>query len=471
MFLKRFYHEGLAQASYMIGCQATGEAVVVDALRSPELYLEAAEANDLRITLVTETHIHADYLSGSRELALAAHAKLLVPGGGGAGWEYAFTTPFGFERLKDGDVVNVGHVALRVMHVPGHTPEHIVFSVVDAPSSPEPMGVLTGDFLFVGDVGRPDLLERAAHQSGTMELSARALYDSLARFAAAFPDYVQIWPGHGSGSACGKALGAVPSSSLGYERLSNWALRPQTRDAFVQEVLRGQPEPPPYFATMKRLNRDGPPLLSDRPPLVAIEPARLAELAPQLVDLRTTAAFARAHAKGSLNLPFNNAFLQRAGWLLGPDRPFALISTDETPATAVAARDELGLIGLDRCMGWFGPQAFSQLAGVATASIAQISPTEANAKARRREVLVIDVRNADEWQGGHVPDAVHIPLGHLAERAAELDPSRPIVLHCQGGGRSSIGASVLKARGFFDVSNMVGGFAAWSKANLPVVHG
>ncbi|HEY9516883.1 MAG TPA: MBL fold metallo-hydrolase, partial [Gemmatimonadaceae bacterium] len=243
MFLRRFYDESLAQASYMIGCTAEGAALVVDPNRDVEQYLVAAAAEGVRLTHVTETHIHADFVSGSLQLARESGARLLLSNEGDEAWKYAFAAREGAELLRDGASFEIGAVRVDVVHTPGHTPEHITFLVTDTAVGDQPMGALTGDFIFVGDVGRPDLLERAANIAGTMEAGARELFRSLRRFAA-FPDYLQLWPGHGAGSACGRALGAMPQTTLGYEKLFNWAFAVEDEDEFVRLVLAGQPHPP-----------------------------------------------------------------------------------------------------------------------------------------------------------------------------------------------------------------------------------
>ncbi len=269
MLLKRFYDTKLAQASYLVGCQATGDALVIDPARDVTQYVAAVKAEGMRLAWVTETHIHADFLSGTRELAAASGARPVLSDEGGDDWRYPWAKDAGALLVKDGAVVMVGNVKVEVLHTPGHTPEHLCFRITDTAATDRPMGVFTGDFIFVGDVGRPDLLEKTAGHAGTMEAAARQLFASLQRFKA-YPDWLQLWPGHGAGSACGKALGAVPSSTLGYERFANWALTTKGEPEFVREVLAGQPEPPAYFAQMKRLNRDGPPPRpTARPPLVA----------------------------------------------------------------------------------------------------------------------------------------------------------------------------------------------------------
>ena len=275
MLIKRIYDTKLAQASYLVGCQATGEALVIDPNRDVEQYLRAAEAEGLRITHVTETHIHADFVSGSRELARRTGATLLLSDEGGADWKYRFAKEDGATLVTGGDQFMVGNLRFDVLHTPGHTPEHITLLVTDTPATDQPMGAFTGDFIFVGDVGRPDLLEKAAKVEGTMVAGAKTLYASIERFKR-LPDYLQLFPGHGAGSACGKALGAVPTTTLGYEKLANWGLTAADEAEFIQMVLAGQPEPPTYFAEMKRINKEGPAILGGfaHPPRLAGRTAR-----------------------------------------------------------------------------------------------------------------------------------------------------------------------------------------------------
>ena len=256
MLFRRIYDDGLAQTSYLIGCPQSGEAIVIDPNMDVERYVDVARQAGVRIAHVTETHIHADFASGSRTLAHATGGTLHVSDEGGDGWCYAFARENGVNTLHDGDRLSVGRVHLDILHTPGHTPEHLTFLVTDAARADVPVGALTGDFVFVGDVGRPDLLERAAGQAGTMHAAAATLYRSLQRFKA-HPNYLQIWPGHGAGSACGKALSAVAQSTLGYEKIANWAFEPMSEDDFVERVLEGQPLAPPYFGAMKVRNRDG----------------------------------------------------------------------------------------------------------------------------------------------------------------------------------------------------------------------
>jgi hydroxyacylglutathione hydrolase len=468
MLLKRFYDERLAQASYLIGCQATGEAIVLDPNRDAGPYLAAAKHEGVRITHVSETHIHADFVSGSRELARRSGARLLLSGEGGDDWQYRFAASDGATLLHDGDQFMVGNLRFDVIHTPGHTPEHIVFLVTDTPATLRPMGAFTGDFIFVGDVGRPDLLERAAHVTGTMEASARQLFQSLRRFAER-PDYLQLWPGHGAGSACGKALGAVPSTTLGYEKVASWAFGITDEDEFVRAVLAGQPEPPAYFAEMKRINRDGPGVLGAWPHPPTLAPSALAEVLRNgglVVDVRPASAFAEGHVPGTLNIPLNKSFTTWAGSLLPYDRDVHLIVPDGASHVADAVR-ALCLIGLDRVVGVFTPEAiegWSPLQQVPQVEVTDLVSRAGNA-------TIVDVRGRSEWESGHLPGAVHIPLGELGDRLDELPKDAPLVMQCKSGSRSSIASSLLQAHGFSNVTNLHGGITAWRRAGLPVDQG
>ena len=475
MYLQRFYDDSLAQASYLVGCAATGEALVVDPGRDVAQYIETAKREGLRVTHVTETHIHADFVSGARELAAATGAQLLLSAEGGAEWQYAYAADEGATLLRDGDVVRVGNVRVEAMHTPGHTPEHLCFVVTDTAAADRPMGVFTGDFVFVGAVGRPDLLERAVHQSGTMEKGARQLFASLQRFKAALPDWVQLWPGHGAGSACGKSLGAVPTTTLGYETLFNHGLAETDEAAFVADVLAGQPEPPMYFAEMKRMNREGPRVLGTLP-----RPARRpdAELADVLraggivVDTRPTAEFARRHVPGTLSVPLGKSFPTWAGSVLAYDQDFHLLAPEgaDDARMAAAARD-LAMIGLDRVAGWFAASATdAALAADGAGEVPEVQPEELEAILAGGAELV-DVRNSSEFAAGHLPGAVNVPLGRLAERLDELPRGRTLVVHCQAGGRAGVAAGLLAARGFDDVRHLAGDYGEWSKAGRPVETG
>jgi len=463
MILKRFYDEKLAQASWMVGCSACGEALVVDPNRDVEQYVEAARREGLRVAHVTETHIHADFVSGARELAALTGARLYLSAEGGEEWSYGYAAGAGAVLLRDGDRIDVGRVRLDVLHTPGHTPEHLSFVVTDTAAADRPMGVFTGDFVFVGDVGRPDLLERAARREGTMEAGARTLFRSLRRFRAALPDWVQLWPGHGAGSACGKALGAVPSSTLGYEKLFNWGLEGDDEAGFVRAVLAGQPEPPLYFAEMKRVNRDGPAALGGFHTPERLPAERLDELlegGAVVVDTRPGAEYGARHVPGTLSVPLGKPFTTWAGSVLGFDRPFYLIA--DAGCVGQAARD-LAMIGLDRLGGWLGTEAVEGwIARHGRAgSVPELDAEELEGRRLTGEVEVIDVRNSSEYAAGHLPGAINLPLGRLAERLDEVPRGRTLVVHCQSGARAGVAASLLAARGLGPVEHLRGDFAVW----------
>jgi len=472
MFFRQLYDQPLAQASYLIGCQATGEAIVVDPLRDIAPYVDLARSEGLRITHVTETHIHADFVSGARELAAATGAQLYVSGEGGADWQYRFArhqgAPVpGITIVHDGDVISVGNLRLEVMHTPGHTPEHIAFVLTDTPRAAGPMGVLTGDFVFVGDVGRPDLLERAAGIANTMEAGAHTLFHSLQRFRA-LPDHLQVWPAHGAGSACGKALGAVPSSTVGYEKLANWGVAETDEAQFVASVLDGQPEPPRYFAEMKRINRDGPAILGGMPSPPRLEADRVVDLSARtwLIDVRPSATFAAGFIPSALSMPYSRSFSTWMGSLVpySADLVFLVPSAEHETHPAVvqnAARD-LALIGLDRVIGWIDADDAAhawRATGRALDTIPQVT-VDALAQTLQDGATLVDVRGETEWRAGHIPQATHIPLGALDGAAASL-PESALLMQCQSGARSAIAASLLKRLGKPHVRNLVGGYSGW----------
>jgi hydroxyacylglutathione hydrolase len=473
MLLKRFYEPKLAQASYLVGCPSTGEALIVDPNRDVLAYVQAAELEGLKVQHVTETHIHADFVSGSRELAHRTNARLYLSAAGGNDWQYDYAVSAGAVPLRDGTRFRVGKVEIEVLHVPGHTPEHLAFLVTDTSSASEAMGAFTGDFIFVGDVGRPDLLERAANVQGTMEESARQLFESLQRFRS-FPDFLQIWPGHGAGSACGKALGAVPQSTLGYEKRFNWAFGVSDEADFVRMVLAGQPDPPRYFAKMKQINKSGPRLLGGNRP-----PARLpgAELAAALargatvVDTRQAEEFKRGGVPGTINIPANRAFTAWAGSLLPYDEPFFLLTDVSGGGLPDQLARELSGIGLDGLAGYFGPEAVETWRSTkgALQVIPDLTLSEVKDGLQTQQVTLLDVRGEDEWRSGHVPGSVNVPVARLGQQAGGLSNGRRIIVHCQTGARAAIAASVLKAKGLSDVGVFAGGYAEWTAAGQPRV--
>lgn len=472
MLLHRVWDPKLAQASYLIGCIEAKEALVIDPNRDVDQYLALASSLGLRVAHVTETHIHADFCSGSRELATRAKARLYLSDEGGDGWRYGFAASDGAVLLHDGDRFEMGRVSVQALHTPGHTPEHLTFLVTDGAAATEPIAAVTGDFVFVGDVGRPDLLERAAGVGGTMEDAARTLFRSLQRFKRQ-PDWLQIWPGHGAGSACGKGMSAIPHSTVGYERRFNWAFAVDDEAEFVRVVLAGQPDPPKYFGTMKRMNRDGPRLLGGVPRPVPAPAERFVEVVERgglVIDTRTAAEYASGHIPGTINIPFNNAFTTWAGWVVPYDRDVHLLSAKADGRQAEGAMRDLAMIGLDRVVGSFGAEALGAWthSGRPLATIARITARDL-VERMAAGAVVVDVRSRAEWEAGHIPGVVNIPAGEIVDRLGELPPARPLVVHCQGGTRSAIAAGIMDVHGVAGVVDLPGGFAEWEREGLPVV--
>ena len=474
MLLRLLYDDKLAQASYFIGCQATGDALVIDPNRDIHQYIHLAGEEGMTITAISETHIHADFVSGSRELAAETGAMLYLSDEGDADWKYQFAEESGATLVYDGDIFWVGNLKLQIMHSPGHTPEHISFILTDTAGADEPMGIFTGDFVFVGDVGRPDLLETAAGFKGTMEAGARTLYGSLQRFKE-LPDYIQVWPGHGAGSACGKALGAVPQSTVGYERLFNWALTTKTEDEFVAAVLEGQPEPPFYFKEMKRVNKEGPALVSDKPmphhlPASAIDQF-IADGVP-VADMRSQLAFAGGHIPGTLNIPFSRSYLTWAGWLLPYDAPFALIVDERDLESTVR---DLQRIGVEDVAGFWTPEVVDEWVqatpGRELQSVAQVGADDVETALKSNTATVLDVRGTAEYQDGHLPGAMSVPLGYISREIDRIPSDKPLIVHCQTGVRSSIASSVLQKLGRDNVLNYMGSYEEWSLGGRPVERG
>lgn len=473
MFMRMVYDEKLAQAAYVIGCQQTGEAIVIDPERDVDRYVALARANGLRITAVAETHIHADFLSGARELAEQVGAKVYVSDEGGPEWRSEWLDKkagggaYAHQRLRDGDTFAVGKIEFRVVHTPGHTPEHIAFLVTDrGGGAGEPIGMATGDFVFVGDLGRPDLLETAAGQAGQMEPAARRLFASVGRLRE-IADFVQVWPGHGAGSACGKALGAVPTSTIGYERRFNPALRAADSEAgFVKYILSGQPEPPLYFADMKRDNRLGPRLLGRLPRPARISVAELRALdggKVAIIDTRPWEAYRAGHVPGALYFPLTKSFNTDAGSMIRAEEDIYLIIEERQLEEAVR---DLVRIGLDRVQGWFpaGEVAQYATADKPLATTREVAVGEAEQMIRQGGVAVLDVRRATEFAEGHLPGARNIAHTQLAARLNDVPAGKPVLVNCLGGGRSARACALLQRNGR-EAINLKGGMQAWERAN------
>ena len=468
MLFRLIYDESLAQAAYLLACQRTGEAILIDPERDIDRYLRIAETEKVRITAVAETHIHADFLSGCREVAEKTGAKVYVSGMGGPEWQSCWVTQkrgggaYAHHLLNDGDVIRIGGVELTAKHTPGHTPEHVCYLVRDTGSgADDPMGVISGDFVFVGDVGRPDLLETAAGVSGAADSSAHALYRS-AQWFMGLPDYLQVWPGHGAGSACGKALGAVPQSTVGYEKRFNPALRAAASERdFVGFVLTGQPEPPLYFARMKRENREGPAVLGDLPRPRELSPAEAKSingLVTSVIDLRPWAQFKAGHIDGAFYIPPGSAFATEAGSYIDPASDVVLVCEASEVEEAVR---RLVRVGVDRVTGFLTPAALAA-SGLRLATSKEIDIEAFRTKVATGEP-VLDVRSAAEHADGHIAGSKNITHTRLPARLAEAPRGGTVYVHCKSGGRSARAVALLQRQGI-DAVNVAGGFSAWEKS-------
>lgn len=452
MFLRQIFDPYLAQYAYLVGCQKTGEAVIIDPLRDVDTYRELAAANDLRITAVAETHIHADFVSGGAELAADPAVHLYLSAEGGPDWTYAW--PKGRANvtyLHHGDRFKVGNIQLEAVHTPGHTPEHLSFLITDlGGGATEPIALATGDFLFVGDVGRPDLLETAAGHTGSMRPAAEKLEASLRERLAHLDEFVQILPAHGAGSACGKSLGAVPTSTMGYERRFNGALKraQKTGGEFVEFILSGQPEPPPYFARMKQVNRDGIQVTGGLPEAPQLTPDDFAAKTGPILDARGDAtAFAGAHFPGALFAPLRTPYFSVvAGSYVEPEESIRLVL--ESEADLDCALRQLYRIGYDHVAGWI-LAADLQAANQLTASIEKVDFSDWKSEETAAEGNVLDVRTKAEFDEGHLPGALHLPYTRLCVRKDELPTEKEILyVHCGSGRRAALATAYLQREGW-----------------------
>ena len=461
MYFQHVYDKTLAQASYFIGCQKAGVAAVIDPKRDVDTYLEIAKQNNMQITHIFETHIHADFLSGARELAAVTGAKMYLSDEGGEGWQYEFA----HEGLKHGQQLMVGNLKIEVLHTPGHTPESISFLLTDTPASSEPVMLFTGDFVFVGDIGRPDLLEKAAGMVGTQDKGAEQMYQSINLFAN-LPEFIQVWPGHGAGSACGKALGAVPSTTVGYEKKRNWAFSYGTNKAgFIDFLLTDQPEPPKYFAKMKELNKVDRPLLTEVPTIKEMTAAELKaamDKGVKLIDTRNKLDFEKGFIEGSINIQGNNSFATWMGWFVNYNEPFILLAA---PSQMDDLTRKLMRIGLDNIHGFVDAAKISELSNGALSTSKMVSITDVKANTTAQ---VIDLRGAAEFNAGHIAGATNVFVGTLLQNLAKVPKDKPVIIHCQGGDRAAIGYSLLVKEGYTNVSNYSPGINEWIKEAQPL---
>jgi hydroxyacylglutathione hydrolase len=448
--LHRYFDDGLAQASFLLGCDRTREAVVIDPRRDVEVYVEAARQHGLRLSAAIETHVHADFVSGSRELAAIGVRTI---GGPGSALECDH------HEASDGERVQLGDLSLQFLHTPGHTPEHI--SIL-AHHPGEPARVFAGDTLFVGAVGRPDLVGADM----TRQLAGE-LYDSLFGKLLALDGATEVHPGHGAGSLCGAGIGGEPHSTIGQERRFNPMLQYKSRETFVAAVLADLPDTPPYFARMKRVNREGPAVLGLATPFEGVPalPAGRAAAAANdgalLVDVRGADLFCLAHPTGAINIGFGTKVGYYAGWVLPAGTPIVLVAQGAREATEAAR--QLLRVGLDEVAGYVdgGFEAWRG-AGLPVSRIAQMSAVDLRARlAAAAPVTVLDVRGPGEWRGGHIDGALHIPFGDLPSRVASMPTTAPVAAICESGFRSSLAASLLSRAGFMNVVNVSDGMAAY----------
>ena len=470
MLLERIYDEDLAQASYFIGCQSQGEAMVVDPRRDLDVYLALAAKNGMRIVAVTETHIHADYLSGTRELAAKTGAQMYVSDEGGPDWVYSDLFDEAI-RMRHGHRIELGRITVEAVHTPGHTPEHMSFLVTDGAQASDPGFMLTGDFVFVGDLGRPDLLDEAAGFVDTRFQGAKDLFASLRDRFLTLPDYVQVLPAHGSGSACGKALGAIAASTVGYERTFSWwgpYLANNDEEGFVDELLSGQPDAHAYFARMKKQNRVGPAVLGDAPELTEYTSESLRSALDEdrvvFVDTRHHNEVHKGTVGRSLNVPGATKAASYGAWVVNPDvehRDLVLLAGSRSEAEDI--RDHLVRVGIDTVGGYI-----TSLEGLDLVVPTLVQPEDLTT---HEHVLVLDVRNKSEYTAGHLPGAEQLSGGRVMWNLDQLPAptAGTIVTYCQTGVRNSVAASALRRAGY-DIAELEGSYAGWASrtGNVPV---
>jgi glyoxylase-like metal-dependent hydrolase (beta-lactamase superfamily II) len=456
MYFEQFYLGCLAHASYMLASE--GEAVVVDPQRDVEIYLKAAEANQVSICHIFETHLHADFVSGHQELAARTGARIYIG-------EQARAT-FPHVAVRDGFTLQAGKMRITALETPGHTPESMCLVITDEEKSPAPWAVLTGDTLFLGDVGRPDLSKRY-----TPAQLAGMLYDSLHRKLLTLADDVLVYPAHGAGSLCGRNMRAERVSTIGTERLTNYALQIKSREEFVEQLTSNLPARPAYFLQDAEINRTGASALADLPALCAVDPAELKNILADggiALDVRPGEQFAAGHVPGSVSIALSGQFASWAGALLGLAACPVLIAESEEAVSE--ARMRLARIGLEDARGYLkgGIEAWSQV-GLPLATLPQISVGALNDHLQASDLQVLDVRREPEWEAGHIEGATWWPLDNFKVAPPEIDHDVPIAVHCKGGYRSMIACSLLQRAGFHNVVNVIGGFDAWQQSELPIV--
>jgi hydroxyacylglutathione hydrolase len=453
---EQFYLGCLSHASYLIGSE--GIAAVVDPQRDVEIYIDAAAQNGLRIAHIIETHLHADFVSGHHELAERTGAAIYLGDGSGAAFPH--------RAVRDGDEIAFGQCRLRFAHTPGHTMESVSIIVFDLEQGPDPVAVLTGDTLFIGDVGRPDLSD-----THTPRELAGLLYDSLHSKLLALPDDVRVWPAHGAGSMCGRNISPDRSSTIGRERRTNYALQPMPRERFIEIMTQDLPARPEYFQRDVEANRRGAAPLDALSPVPALSPEETLELLQQgtiVLDTRPAAEYCSGHIPASIHIGLGGQFAAWAGALIGLDGDVVLVTEDAKAADE--ARTRLARVGIERIKGVLGGGiAAWARAGLPLTFIDQVPVQELHSEmAANPDLCLVDVRRPSEWAQGHIEGAALRPLDQLGKELETLDPARLTAVHCKSGYRSAIACSILEARGFRTLMNVQGGFDAWSAAGLPV---
>jgi glyoxylase-like metal-dependent hydrolase (beta-lactamase superfamily II) len=458
MYFEQFYLGCLAHASYMLGSE--GDAVVVDPQRDVDLYLKAAEEHGLAIRHIFETHLHADFVSGHKELAARTGARIYF--GAKAGVTFVHVP------VQDGFELRFGKARINVLETPGHTPESICLLVTDDENPAKPWAVLTGDTLFLGDVGRPDL-----SRTHSPEQLAGMLYDSLHNKLLKLPDRVLVYPAHGAGSLCGRNMRAEKSSTIGTERLTNYALQIPSREEFVKQLTSNLPVRPDYFLQDAEINRGGAPPLSDLAELKGVSPVELKALLEEGVialDIRPPEQFAAGHVPGSVNIALSGQFATWAGTILGLSSRPVLIA--DSPDQLAEARLRLARVGIEAERGYLeGGVAGWKAAGFDLAQLSEISVNDLRQQLTKDKIRVLDVRREPEWMAGHIDGADWWPLDRFRVSPPEVDLTQPLAVHCQSGYRSMIACSLLRRAGFKNVVNVSGGFSAWQQAQLPVATG
>ncbi len=453
MLIQSFFVPGLSHISYLLCGSKT--CAVIDPKRDIEIYLDAAKGMGLKITHILETHLHADFISGHMDLTERTGAKIYAPKSGNCQFDHV--------ALSEGDSFQIEDMELRVIDTPGHTPEHLVYVVVDHSRGEEPVALFSGDTLFVGDVGRPDLFPGIAKELATK------LYDSLQKLAK-LPDFCEVYPAHGAGSLCGRAMSAKRTSTIGYEKKYNYAFQTKDLNTFIDLLTTDMPEAPDHFSRCSDINRKGPARLKDLPCLTPYDPASFYQRSKGsntiVLDIRPYEAFGGQHVPGAYHIDFGGNFSTFAGWILPPDADILLVSNG--PSQAEEAMVQLRRVGLDRTIGYLEGGMYEWAkAGLPSDRVEQISVDTLNQRIKGGpKMTLLDVRARREFMTYHINGAVNIPFPDLRKRSGELDPTLPVLVICNTGHRSSIATSILKRNGFKEVSNVAGGMTGYNAAGL-----